>query len=1034
MRTIILAMLVALALASVASAEQINVTVTSDTAWMSANNRDTAIITVNVTDMAGPNAGLPFEGANVTLSVNSPWQLDDTSLVTDKNGVVTTKLLKTKVAGTANITVDVAALKYSDLFGWQTFDVIQTFSQPIDHLTPSSMSVSYKSQAQVRTPTRISVYIRDSNGNPVDNRNVVERVRFDAGSNGISGFLTGTSTVKSITLPVNESGYADVLYFVDPLGTNYVYITPPSPLNQKLITIDGISQGIPFKVTSVVSPEGSPYPYTMVKTGYFTIGYTFTDQYGFPTLNQPVLITTGSAGESTTLTTNKNGMVIIKYGPKDIAGIYTINATAVNNVSVSSSQKVEFVSGAPVDALLTASPQTMASRDVKDDITSILNMRVIDEKGNPVEGEAVNYRFISFSVNKIYNQTIPPSLDNGAATTSVANVDIPATSDENGEARILFHPGGFTMDINAPGYNTTATATVVVEAQWSGVKRQVTLKYLNNPYLTIESEVNPTTLKVNQTVDVTVRAKGDGWALMPKPIDVFLVNDRSGSMISEYPDREVSVMNAAQVFSSQLDYTRDYMGIVSFGGKGKQSPKDDSDCGKDGDSSDDSTYAIAHYKGTGNYADYATLDVGLTNSPATITTKINTLVPGGYTPMRYALKLAIDTMKSKGRANAVKVLVVLSDGDYNYWGDPLARGSVGPVDGTNQKYENTIKDYVSFANVPSQNMARYANLSGIKIYTIRYASDMSALGIDAMNQLASQTAGKSYSALSESQLAMVYTDIAGSLRDEAGVGTSMNLSFQNIAVNGVTVPGNQVYNYQYIPGHSSLTDTWNASVAHFPGYPVTVDSTSQWNSGTGMNFNIGTIRLGQVWESTITLKVLKEGTINVFDPSSKITTQDSTNPALLMPLKIPDVYITALPNNSAVALKAAAHLEIQNLDLTNSGSKTSADMKWSLVYDGLDQINEDVMIAPFGTELWFHLPARQVSNTTTLDTASMPIAGLDEGFYTIQVEADADDANQDTATFNILISSSGVSVVPPGVIPTIAPALVKTPKPLIKIS
>jgi hypothetical protein len=153
-----------------------------------------------------------------------------------------------------------------------------------------------------------------------------------------------------------------------------------------------------------------------------------------------------------------------------------------------------------------------------------------------------------------------------------------------------------------------------------------------------------------------------------------------------------------------------------------------------------------------------------------------------------------------------------------------------------------------------------------------------------------------------------------------------------------------------------------------------------------------------------------------------------------MPLKIPDVYITALPNNSAITLKTAAHLQIQNLDLTNSGSKTSADMKWSLVYDGMDPVNEDIMIAPFGTDQWFHLPVRQVANTTTLDTASMPISGLDEGFYTLRVDADADDANQDTATFNILISSSGVSAVPPGVIPTIAPALAKTPKPLIKIS
>ena len=1033
MRTLILIALLAFILAGTASAAQINVTVTSSDMWLTADNKDTATITVTVIDTAGEHAGEPFEGANVTLSVNPPWQLKDTTLVTDKKGVASTTLLSTKVSGTANITVDVAALKYTDLFGWVNYEDTQVYSQICDHTTPSTISTSYKGQVQVRTSTPIAVFVKDVYGNPVDNRGqVVENVRFDASSNGLSGFFSGGKWVKSLAVPVNESGYAVAQYFVDPLGISYVYITPPSPINQKLISIEGISQATPFSVSSIVSPSGTPYPYTIVKTGYFTIGYTFSDQFGFPTMNQPVNITTSVPGETMSLTTNKNGMVILTYGPKDIAGIYTITAKAANNLSVSASSKVEFVSGAPVDALLTASPQTMASRDVKDDITSTLTMRVMDVKGNPVEGETVKFRFKSFTVDKKLNQTKAPVLDNGVTTTSLTGVDITTISDENGNAMITFHPGAFTTDQTAKDYNPQAQGSAVVEAQWSKVTRQVTLSYVNYPYLTIQSWVNPTTVRVNETVDITVKVSGDGWALQPKPIDVLLLSDRSGSMLSDYPDRAVSVMNAAKVFSSQLDYIRDRLGLVSFGGKGKPDATSDSNCGIDGDSSDDTTYALNNYLGNGRtYTENATLDLSLSSTSAKINTEIPRLVPGGYTSMRFALKIGIDEVVSKANTNSVRALVLLSDGDYNWYGDPLARGSAGPNDPS--AYSDLDARHLKFSDIKNntqQNMAEYAKANKIRIFTIGFAQGISAGGQNTLQMLATNTGGKYYYAPTGDKLAGIYTDIAGSLQDTAGANTQMNLTFQNIAVSNVSVPGNQVYSYKHIPMHSTLVNTWNTTVNPFPGYPKDIDSTSQWNKDQTINFNIGTIRLNQTWQSTITLQILKEGNINVFDPNSKITVQDSP-----MPLKIPDVFITALPNNSAVALHGAAHLQIQNLAVTNPGSKTSADLKWSLVYDGMFPINEDIMIVSYGAEDWYHLPKQQVSNVTTSDTVSMPIDDLGEGYYTLRIDADAYDANSDTTSMNILIDESGVSVVPPGVLPT--PTGTPGPKPTrsyIKIS
>ncbi|MDD1666984.1 MAG: hypothetical protein LUO96_00815, partial [Methanomicrobiales archaeon] len=745
MKIVILIILTGLVLIGAASAAQVDVTVTASQEWMTADNKDDVDITVTVIDSAGEHAGQPFEGANVTFSVNSPYELRAHRELTDEDGIARTILDDTKVSGIANITVQVDALKLTELFGWVTYTEIRNLSIPIDHYTPWSITTIYKSQVQVRNPGPISVYVKDFYGNPVDNRRNVETVRFDASSKGLAGFESGGSYVKSLIVPVNESGFATVQFIADPVGVNYVYITPPSPINSKLISIEGMATGSPCKVTSIVSPDGNPFPYTVVKTGYFTLGYTFIDQYGYPTLNQPVNITT-SAGETMSFVTNKNGMVVINYGPKDIAGIYTITATAVNNVSVTDTRKVEFVSGEPADALLTASPQTMASRDVKDDITSDLTMRVMDQKGNPVAGEVVRFRFKTLTVDNKFNQTALPILESGGASTSFTGVDITAVTDDNGNAVVLFHPGAFTTDANAKGYSPQAKGTAVVEAQWSSVTRLVTLSYVNFPYLTIESWVSPATLRVNETVDVTVRVKGDGWALQPKPIDVLLLSDRSGSMLSDYPDRAVSVMGADKVFTGELDYSRDRLGLVSFGGKGKPDVTNNEDCGKDGKSSDDASYALANYPGNGRtYIENATLDLGLSANPNTITTEISRLVPGGYTSMRFALKLGIDQIAANPRTGAVRAIVLLSDGDYNWYGDPLARGSAGPNNPSSYgDLDSRHMKFSSITNNTQQNMAEYAKANKIRIFSIGFAQGISSGGQQTLELLATNTGGRYY--------------------------------------------------------------------------------------------------------------------------------------------------------------------------------------------------------------------------------------------------------------------------------------------------
>jgi len=44
--------------------------------------------------------------------------------------------------------------------------------------------------------------------------------------------------------------------------------------------------------------------------------------------------------------------------------------------------------------------------------------------------------------------------------------------------------------------------------------------------------------------------------------------------------------------------------------------------------------------------------------------------------MRSAIYKSIQEINLHKRSNTVKAIVLLSDGDYNYYGDPLARGLV----------------------------------------------------------------------------------------------------------------------------------------------------------------------------------------------------------------------------------------------------------------------------------------------------------------------------------------------------------------------
>ena len=153
---------------------------------------------------------------------------------------------------------------------------------------------------------------------------------------------------------------------------------------------------------------------------------------------------------------------------------------------------------------------------------------------------------------------------------------------------------------------------------------------------------NTSQVTVGDTVDVNLKLNGDGWNLARKPIDVVLIIDRSGSMADGSPSRLSSAKAAANTFVDEMsENTNNRVGVVSF-------------------------------------ASSTSKDQSLTNNFGLVKTKINGLSANGATQMRRALYEAISDLDDNGRAEAVKAVVLLTDGDWNYDGSPLGVGNGFP--------------------------------------------------------------------------------------------------------------------------------------------------------------------------------------------------------------------------------------------------------------------------------------------------------------------------------------------------------------------
>ncbi|HDQ07216.1 MAG TPA: hypothetical protein ENN44_00285 [Methanoculleus sp.] len=978
--------------------------------WLIAGD-GAAVITVRVTTVGETVTGVRFD----CLEPDTYGNVDIRSV--DKVPYRTT--FATKKSGSVPISIVVSYLNESG--GPEEYGTIRYLD--VDHNRPYRIrGIDVLPEAGVYEAVPITVMMEDAYGNVIDSRyeddsgGTPESVRLFGTTTDGAGFYDGaTYGHESVVCFAGPDGACEATYRTGTKAAEYlVHIMPEDKgAGDEWICIKGIAGKEPASVSIFVDPSTgtppSPAPVPADGISKYTLAFSFFDRYGNPCAMTPVQVATSDGGAVHDLITTREGKVTLFYGPRNAAGMITITATSVLNASITTSVVLTFASSDPVAMVLTANPQSMPSNDVEGAPPAEVLAKVMDVAGNPVAGQTVLF--------SIYHPEEYPSSQVAEPYLAQAS----AVTNDNGIAVVTFVPGTFNTAPGMPGhvaaapYDETALGTCTVTALWEGVSRDISLEWRNYPYLRVETSLSAQTVAVNDTVDVTIRLIGDGWALQPDPVDVVVAVDRSGSMLLDDKDRMVYAKEALDVFISRMAEGRDRIGMVTFGSSGYC----DSRWGKPGiDYSwmDDASYSATHYPASPRtYAGYATLDLPLTGVQADVSAAVDGMVPWGGTPMRYALYTALQEIVSNGRDDAVRAVILLSDGDYNWYGDPLARGigktpaQKSPTD--SNFFSDGTEKYTIFDDLGAvQNLSEYAADAGIRIYSIAFADSITAQGKETMRILAESTGGTYYDAPSGGQLAGIYAEIAGDLRTVAGVDTSMDMPLAAVTINNASVPNTAAapsLEWVHQDGRSttigSVLNDRAPPLVLIPVYTVNeAEERADWEDDRGLSWDVGSVVLNQVWETQFSLQVFTPGNINLFGGSSLITFNGGDDTLVL-----PDTYLTAVENLNGTGL-VSHQMAIRGVNCTNREKvEDYFEIVWDLEYDGIMPVMQELYYMRAGEGMWYLydnavLPGGPVHEEEF--TSHLYVADFPKGDYHIRVYAhapDADALNQTTAAISL---------------------------------
>ena len=1053
-RRILVIFCLVLLISSVAAIDLSSSTIiSSNPGWLIANDgNDQSTITVYA--LAAGSPATPVTGANVIFSLSPAYQdLGTLSPVypafvqTGADGKATAVFTTSKKSGTATV---IANISFND---GTTTPVQVSTTQRIDHDTPQGVTFENPYELPVGSVTGVSVTLVDRWGNRIDNKNIAETIRLTMADDGGAGLQEGLSYVTQKTYSTDAEGNVSaVLRISTAVRSNYIQMDPIGNIVVPPGTyIQGVAESEPYYIAQTQASPGSTLPADGLPENAVEIYYTVTDKYNNPITGASVYCNS-TDGMSVTAPTNTWGRLRISFGPKETIGEYTLKAIPLGNpVAVCKntgtigycSQDIEYYNTAPVDLTFTGNPQSMTSLDVKSSTRSVLQARVIDTKGNPVIGELVTFSLAA--------PTYPGGPYNVTSSTSLSNV-LPVPVGADGYATTEFSPGAFAVYGDA-GYSPTATGKVVATATWTnktGVlyTRDVTLVWKNYPYISTSSLVDCGNSKVGDKINITIQLAGDGAALWPKPIDVILLNDRSGSMLQGgNPDRMVSAKTAGSLFYSKLT-PRDQMGEISFGdiqwaqlapisvpfweehgdcthykqngncdkwGPGYWTTAwdwdsvygswnwvaDDSayECGTGCDGSSDSSYdpTAAHQVYlNANYNDGVPRNYGSgakyredlsfgSHTQADVDAAMKSIVPAGSTPTREGIYRAVNMLPAS-TPGRVRAIILLTDGEYNTGNDPEAFTSATPR-------------FSAADLAQTDSVITYAKNKDIKIYPVGLS--VSSAMQTVLERYATTTGGKYSNANDPGELDQIYTNIAGDLQETAGGETQVNLDFGTIKINDDYIT--EYMDYEYLEGYSTYINKFNITKDGVTHQLISENRNDEaaWNART-MAFDVGTIKLNETWRATFQLNLTKAGNIDLFGlGSSAISFTDaSTN-------------ITQMGFFPAMQCRVR-----QSIVNTGFGSKTLLvdhlsfvegvdpdpnflTIKWNTTYDGDKTVQEAILYRVKGDTQWKIVPGGLVflstkvfeeTNQHTLSTSDTMLWPPGKCFD-IQIVAGAEDAN-----------------------------------------
>jgi hypothetical protein len=274
--------------------------------------------------------------------------------------------------------------------------------------------------------------------------------------------------------------------------------------------------------------------------------------------------------------------------------------------------------------------------------------------------------------------------------------------------------------------------------------------------------------------------------------------------------------------------------------------------------------------------------------------------------------------------------------------------------------------------------------------------------------MANSTGGFYAHAPDGATLTQLYTRIAGDLKDEAGVNTTMGLDYQNINVTGITMPGPQVFSYISHP-------TFSTRIGWQNGVTNVTNQSADWAADNKLDFTIGTIKVGQTWNATFRLKANQSGSVDIFGANSLLSFNGGAST-----LTIPHTFLTVVPqlNASSTGQKT---INLENLLVTEPGEiKSTLPVMWNTSYTGNKTITERLYYsADNGPWVLFNTITHPypyapdiISATEYVDYAQLDVRNLPPGGYKIKVYATASDAPDDEIKTDVTtVSGAGKTYI-----------------------